>query len=185
MESVAVSTSYRGAPVRALQVLALAHRARTAAPSERNASLAELDASCEWMARRAADAPKNFLHLLKWMAAERAWAVDDFRTAAGAFDAALCQVESLTRPWHHALIAERAGLFHLEQGMSKTGQQFIAQARRLYRPGAPIPRYAAWRASTPSWRVIPQPSPTPPGQGVTVCRWTPSTPWPSCEPRRR
>jgi predicted ATPase/signal transduction histidine kinase len=133
MEHVpATLPNYRGAQARLLHALALAQRARTAGPDERETLLRELDAGCEWMAPRAGDAPDNFRHLLRWMQAERAWAAEDFRTAASAFDTALCQVETLTRPWHHAMIAERAGLFHLEQGMSKNGQQFIAQARHLY-----------------------------------------------------
>ncbi|MDF2462759.1 MAG: ATP-binding region, ATPase domain protein [Ramlibacter sp.] len=127
-----VPTSYRGAQARLLRTFALAQQARTAGPGERSALLAELDARCQWLAARAADAPGNFLHLSSWMEAEQAWAVDDFRRAARAFDMALRQVESLTRPWHHALIAERCGLFHLEQGMSKSGQQFIAHAKHLY-----------------------------------------------------
>jgi predicted ATPase/signal transduction histidine kinase len=126
-------TSYRGTQARLLHALALAQRARTAAPGERGTVLAELDAGCEWLARRAADAPDNFLHLVKWIEAERAWAVGNTRAAtAAAFDAALFPLESLSRPWHHALINERAGLFHLEQGMSNTGRKFIARARDLY-----------------------------------------------------
>ena len=41
-----------------------------------------------WLADRAADAPENFLHLLRLVEAERAWAVGDFRAAVLAFDAA-------------------------------------------------------------------------------------------------
>jgi hypothetical protein len=42
-----------------------------------------------WLAARAADAPDNFLHLLRLLEAERAWAVGDFRAAALGFDAVL------------------------------------------------------------------------------------------------
>ena len=41
-----------------------------------------------WLAARAADAAGNFLHLLRLVEAERAWAAGDFRAAALAFDAA-------------------------------------------------------------------------------------------------
>ena len=59
---------------------------------ERDALLAELDEVTRWLAARAADAPENFLHLLRLVEAERAWAVGDFRAAALAFDAARREV---------------------------------------------------------------------------------------------
>jgi predicted ATPase/signal transduction histidine kinase len=116
-----------------LQALALAERVKAAAaPEESGALLAEMDACRDWLACRAADAPVNFLHLLKLVDAERAWAVNDFREGARMFDAALREVQARQRPWHKALITERAGLFHLEQGMESTGEMLIARARRLY-----------------------------------------------------
>jgi hypothetical protein len=42
------------------------------------------------------------------LAAERAWAVGDFRAAVLAFHAARREVDQRQRPWHRALIAERA-----------------------------------------------------------------------------
>lgn len=127
-----VPSSYRMAQTRLVQALALAQRFRSAEQGEREGLLAELDAICEWLAQRGADSPENYLHMSKWVMAERAWALDDFRLAGSMFDAALSRVESLSRPWHHAMIAERAGLFFLEQDMSKPGRQFIVQARNLY-----------------------------------------------------
>jgi hypothetical protein len=41
-----------------------------------------------WLAGRATDAPLNFLHLLRLLAAERAWTTGDFHAAALAFNAA-------------------------------------------------------------------------------------------------
>jgi hypothetical protein len=38
-----------------------------------------------WLAARAADAPDNFLHLLRLLEAEQGWAVGDFRAAVLAF----------------------------------------------------------------------------------------------------
>jgi hypothetical protein len=37
---------------------------------------AELDEVTRWLAESAADAPDNFLHLLRLVEAERAWAAD-------------------------------------------------------------------------------------------------------------
>ena len=62
-----------------------------------------------WLAARAADAPENFGHLLSLLEAERSWAAGDFDAAALAFDAARGEVSGRQRPWHRALITERAG----------------------------------------------------------------------------
>jgi len=115
-----------------LQALALAERVKAAASGERDAQLAEMDACRDWLAQRAADAPANFLHLVKLVDAERAWAVNDFREGAWMFDAALREAQGRQRPWHQALITERAGLFHLAHGMESTGEMLLARARRLY-----------------------------------------------------
>ena len=127
-----IPANYRAAQLRFLQALAAAERVRSAAPEARAAPLAELDSYRGWLAMRAADAPFNFGHLLKLVEAERAWALDDFRGAACAFDTALRDVEPRQRPWHQALITERAGLFHLTHGMERTGELLLAQARSLY-----------------------------------------------------
>lgn len=115
-----------------LQALALAQRLKAAPAEERDAQLAELDACRDWLARRAADAPVNFLHLVKLVDAERAWAMNDFREGARMFDAALREAQGRQRPWHQALITERAGLFHLAHGMESSGEMLLARARRLY-----------------------------------------------------
>ncbi|WP_412749832.1 diguanylate cyclase domain-containing protein [Krasilnikovia sp. M28-CT-15] len=123
---------YTYALTQLLQALALARRVRDAEPDARPALLAALDDCRDFLAERADDAPENFRHLLRLVEAERAWAVDDFRAAATAFDAALGDVETRQRPWHKALIAERAGLFHLRHGLSRTGRGLLAEAREHY-----------------------------------------------------
>ncbi|WP_406693569.1 diguanylate cyclase [Singulisphaera sp. Ch08] len=120
------------------QAMALANQARAADPRERAATLVELDQCRDWLARRATDAPGNFLHLLLLVDAERAWAVDDFRAAAHAFDTAQWEVSTRHRPWHRALIAERAALFNLAHGLEHAGRNLLAKASRLY---------AAWGAT--------------------------------------
>ena len=85
-----------------------------------------------WLAARAADAPDNFLHLLRLVEAERAWAVGDFRAAVLAFDAARREAARRQRPWHRALIAERAARFYLAHGLEHTGYELLAQARQHY-----------------------------------------------------
>ncbi|WP_117208603.1 diguanylate cyclase [Allorhizocola rhizosphaerae] len=115
-----------------LQALALAGQARSTVAEERGAVLAELDTTIEWIAARAADAPVNFLHLLRLVEAERAWALGDFRTAAQGFDAAQREALLRQRPWHRALILERAARFHLAHGMEYLGTSLLSQARREY-----------------------------------------------------
>jgi hypothetical protein len=115
-----------------LRGLALAGQARAAERDERADLLSELDEVTRWLADRASDAPENFLHLLRLLEAERAWATGDFRAAMLAFDAARREVLSRQRPWHRALIAERAARFRLAYGMERDGYELLAQARRKY-----------------------------------------------------
>ncbi len=91
-----------------------------------------------WLAARAAHAPDNFLHLLRLLEAEQAWAVGEFHAAALAFDAALREAAGRRRPWHRALITERAARLHLAHGLEHTGYDLLAQARQ---------QYAAWGAA--------------------------------------
>jgi signal transduction histidine kinase len=115
-----------------LRGLALAGQARAVDGDERERLLSELDGVTRWLAERAADAPDNFLHLLRLVEAERAWAVGDFRAAVLAFDAARREVAGQQRPWHRALIAERAARFHLAHGVEHAGYELLAQARQHY-----------------------------------------------------
>ena len=117
---------------RLLRGLALAGQARDADADKRGGLLAELDELTRWLAARAADAPDNFLHLLRLLEAERAWAAGDFRAAALAFDAARHEAAQRQRPWHRALIAEHAARFYLARGLEHAGHDLLAQARQEY-----------------------------------------------------
>jgi signal transduction histidine kinase len=128
----AFSTLYSTAVARLLRGLALAGQARTADGDDRATKLAELDEVARWLAARAADAPDNFLHLLRLVEAERAWATGDFRAAALAFDAARRAAAERQRPWHRALIAEHAARFYLAHGLEQAGYDLLAQARQEY-----------------------------------------------------
>jgi predicted ATPase/signal transduction histidine kinase len=94
--------------------------------------VAALESSRSWLARRAADQPYNFLHLLLLVEAEQAWALGDLWKAAATFDNAVLEAESRQRPWHRALITERAGLFQLAQGMTGTARYLLKKARDHY-----------------------------------------------------
>ena len=84
------------------------------------------------------DAPENFLHLLRLLEAEHAWALGDFRATVVAFDAARREVQRRQRPWQRALIMERAARFHLDHGLDGGAADLLAEARRSY---------AAWGAT--------------------------------------
>src|SRR4029450_5757889 len=73
----AVSGFYAVAQVRLLHGLALAEEARATDGDVRDDLLAELDELTRWLAQWAAHAPDNFLHQLRLIEAERAWAVGD------------------------------------------------------------------------------------------------------------
>jgi signal transduction histidine kinase len=123
---------YPTAVARLLRGLALAGQARAGDGGELGARLAELDEVTRWLAARAADAPDNFLHLLRLAEAERAWTAGDFRAAALAFDAARREAALRQRPWHRALIAERTARFYLAHGLDHAGHELLAQARHEY-----------------------------------------------------
>ena len=124
--------NYVTAVARLLRGLALAAHARTVAAGERPALLAELDELIGWLAARAENAPMNFLHMLRLLEAERAWAAGDVGTAALAFEAARDEVAARQRPWHRALISECAARFNFAQGLRHVGFELLAQARQEY-----------------------------------------------------
>ena len=124
--------NYVTAVAHLLRGLALAADARTAAADERPGMLSEVDDLIRWLRARAEDAPMNFLHLLRLLEAERAWAAGDFGAAALAFDAARDDVAGRQRPWHRALITERAARFTLARGLQHAGFELLAQARQHY-----------------------------------------------------
>ncbi len=102
----------------------------------------ERDEAREWLARRAADAPHNLRPLLLLVDAEIARGRGDTATAIRCFDDGLHAVDG--RPWHHALLAERAARCHLAAGLTHTGRQLLAEARDAYR---------AWGADGPVARL--------------------------------
>ncbi|MEU7907429.1 AAA family ATPase [Actinoplanes sp. NPDC049118] len=98
----------------------------------------------DWLARRAADAPHNFRPLLLLVDAEMAQAGGDAVAAIRLYDEGLHEVTG--RPWHHALLAERAARLHLAQGLTHAGRRLLVEARDAYRAwgaGGPVARLEA------------------------------------------
>jgi diguanylate cyclase (GGDEF)-like protein len=127
--------NYLAVHIQLLRALSAAAEARAGGPPT---VFAQLDECRDWFAERAADAPDNLRHLLHLVVAERAWASDTPAAAVRAFDAALRDVARVHRPWHRALIAERAAAFHMAYGMRYVGEQLLREARE---------HYAAWGAT--------------------------------------
>ncbi len=133
--------------------------------------LAELDEVLARLRRRAADQPDNILHLLHHLEGERAWALGDHDAALTCLDAALSAVGRLSRPWHHALIARRAGELHRELGMAHSGLLHLVEARQAlldWGAGALAAKledahpvltdHAVWPADHPSFATSPSPA---------------------------
>ena len=112
--------------------MALAEVVKTGTPDDRRAALAELDDHHRWLVERAADAPANFRQLSLLVKAERAWATGEHWAATQAFDAALRETGRHSRPWHHALIAERAGRFFREHGLRDISRRLLTEAHDCY-----------------------------------------------------
>ena len=115
-----------------LRGLAVAGQARVTEGDERAELVSELDEMTQWLAGYAAGAPDNFLHMVRLLDAERAWTTGDFQAAALAFNAARREASGRQRPWHRALIAERAARFRLAHGMDHEGYELLARARQEY-----------------------------------------------------
>ncbi len=162
----AAAGSYATAVIFLLRGLALAVQAR--ATDDRDDLLAELDEVTRWLAARAAIAPDNFLHLLRLVEAECAWAAGDFKSAVLAFDGARREVAGQRRPWHRALIAERAAASISPSAPSRPATSCSP------RPGAPTSR-GARRQRPPGWTGPIRPckrrrtrpaAPSPPGRST-------------------
>jgi PAS domain S-box-containing protein len=133
-------TTYPAALLHVLHGLALAEQLRSATTNANDTVgdtvdgelVAQLDRCCEWLAGRAAEAPGNFRHLWQLLEAERAWARREYPTAARSFSTALDEARDRARPWHRALITERAAAFHLTHNMAYTGRLLLEEAHRQY-----------------------------------------------------
>ena len=159
---VFVPGNYATAVARVLRGLSLAADARTGPAEERPGLFAELEDVMRWLAARAADAPENFGHLLSLLEAERSWAAGDFDAAALAFDAARGEVSGRQRPWHRALINERAARFApWHRACNRPGLNFSPMPARSISPGVQRRRLPNWIGRTQHCGRIPTPPANP------------------------
>ncbi len=123
---------YLQAPAHMMAVLGAAVRVRDSEGADRDAALADLDRSRDFLAARALDQPGNFRHLHRFAEATRAAALGDFPAAAVAYDTALQDASTTGRSWHAPLIAERAALFYLANGLEHVGERLLVDAVQGY-----------------------------------------------------
>ncbi|GIJ49061.1 serine/threonine protein kinase [Virgisporangium aliadipatigenens] len=166
---IAPQNGYRTALLRALHALALAHQIRGEGDRTRRAALRmEFTKSRNWLDERAADAPENYRHLVHLLDAELAWAEGDPATAVRVFDAALREAGHRQRPWHRALITERAALCHLAGGLEHTGRGLLAEARDAYRAWGATAKVAQLHRTYPALRASGGGSAKGRGRGATA-----------------
>ncbi|MBI5256867.1 MAG: AAA family ATPase [Burkholderiales bacterium] len=123
---------YLSALTRVLRAVALADQAGELPADARAPLIEELDGLLGWLSARAADAPMNYLHLQRWVEAERAWALGSVWQAGTAFDTAVQVAAGQSRPWHLALICERAAAFRMGLGMEDSARPLLARACDTY-----------------------------------------------------
>ncbi|MFI5958846.1 diguanylate cyclase [Cryptosporangium sp. NPDC051539] len=105
----------------------------------------ELAACRTWLTARVADAPANFAHLLHLLDAEQHRAADEYGPALRAYDRAVSAAAGRRRPWHQALITERAGRYHLALGLRHSGQLLLTEAHH---------KYEDWGATAKTARLV-------------------------------
>lgn len=123
---------YATALVNLLYSLSLIQQIRNTPATEHPALLERIDLNQRWLKARAADAPMNFDHLYDLVDAERLDAFDQPQAAFQTFEQAMRKVSDVRRPWHRALIVERAGDCFRRRGMEDIGRLHLTQAHALY-----------------------------------------------------
>ena len=146
---------YISVAARVLRGVSLCDQARAlpAGAEGRTKLLEEFDGLLKWLSARAADAPENFLHLQRWLEAERAWMADSVWAAGIAFEAATAESTQHSRPWHRALVHERAALFHLSEGMEQRALPLMLHACETYEAWGAVAKVKELRRTHPFLRA--------------------------------
>lgn len=128
-----IACFYPSALAHLLRALALIGQIRATAGATEAARLLEtLSLHQTWLAERAAAAPVNFAHLHDLVEAERLDLIEQPWAALQTFEQAMRRARAHQRPWHEALITERAGRFHQRHGQDHAGRALLARAHTLY-----------------------------------------------------
>jgi diguanylate cyclase (GGDEF)-like protein len=132
-----------------LHTLALAARLAATGDAGRLKLLDQLRGAEAWLAARAVEAPMNFSHLHRLVQAERLDATGQPWHAAQAFEQAMRAAQAHQRPWHHALITEHAGRFHMRHGLEHAGRALLLRAHNLYRHWGALGKARAMQGAWP------------------------------------
>lgn len=144
-----VYATYPTAHINLLHSLALIQRLRNAPASLQGPLLVRLALNRQWLAARAAEAPMNFGHLQDLIEAERLDALGQPWAALQAIEQAMLRARAHQRPWHEALISERAGLLHMRNGLEHSGRLLLRRACRLYLAWGATGKVAAMQNAWP------------------------------------
>ena len=144
-----ISGFYPTALTMFLHSLALIEQLRLTDEAGRPALLERLGANQTWLAVRAADAPMNFGHLHDLVEAERLDVLEQPWDALQRFERAIRHAGAERRPWHQALIIERAGHCYLRRGLEDAGRALLARAHALYRHWGAVGKARAMRDAWP------------------------------------
>ncbi|WP_250006392.1 diguanylate cyclase [Actinoplanes sp. M2I2] len=152
MRASSVLPGYLAVQATVLVSLAHATRLHTVPAGQRAADPGydELLAALAWMRDRAADCPAGFGHLAHWLAAEEAWLRGDRPAACVLFDRAIHEAQARPRPWHAALILERAAKLHRSAGLEAGARLHLAEAMRGYAAWGATAKVAQLRTAHPA-----------------------------------
>jgi len=144
-----ISGFYPTALANVLHSLALLAQLRVTGAPARSTLLARLGENQAWLKARAADAPMNFGHLYDLVEALRLDALDQPWDALQTFARAQQQARAQHRPWHEALITERAGDCYLRHGQEDAGRHLLVRAHALYLQWGAAGKARALRSAWP------------------------------------
>ncbi|WP_295449026.1 AAA family ATPase [uncultured Thiodictyon sp.] len=145
--SLAIHGHYATALISVLQSLVLIAQIRVTPQASRTALGERLAIHQTWLGDRAAAAPMNFGHLATLVEAQRLDALGQSADAFQAFEQAMRQAQA--RPWHQALITERAGHCFMRHGLEHAGRALLTRAHALYRQWGATGKARAMRMSLP------------------------------------
>lgn len=151
-----VMGNYPSAHLNLLHSLSLTERLRATPAAGRAGLIKRLGVNQTWLAARAADAPVNFSHLHDLVEAERLDALGEPWAALQRMERAMRLAQAHRRPWHSALITERAGLLHMRHGLEHSARPLLTRAYRLYLDWGATGKAEAMRSAWPF--VVSRPS---------------------------
>ncbi len=91
-----------------------------------------LESNQQWLLARAEDAPMNFDHLYDFIEAQRLEIQGETAKCLALYERAIQKAQGSQRAWHHAFIAEYAGMCYVRHGLEYAGRALLTLAYTLY-----------------------------------------------------